>query len=334
MNARVLSSRSEDICCPWAVPIATEMDQVERIIESAIRSEVSVAFDLSMHLYSAGGKRIRPTLVLLSALACNANADMDRAGSLAAATELVHMASLVHDDVVDETHERRGESTANSVWGNKMSVLGGDFMLSKAFSLLGANGDIEILQALSGMAVGMAESEMLQAQSEGSIEAWQENYDRIIHGKTASFMRACCECGAMLGGADVEARQALAEYGLLLGQAFQITDDVLDIVGDPAQTGKDVGSDIINGKFTLPVLLAIKKPAFGPVKPLLLEKPAVYENAAFIARRIIECGAVDEALQSARRLASDACTRLKKLPVSDYTLALESLAEFVISRRV
>ncbi|MCE5323944.1 polyprenyl synthetase family protein [bacterium] len=334
MNARVLNSRSENLHPGWTSPIATELDQVERIIESSIRSEVSVAFDLSMHLYSAGGKRIRPALVLLSALACNKGVDIDRVGSLAAATELVHMASLVHDDVVDETHERRGTSTANSTWGNKLSVLGGDFLLSKAFSLLGANGDVEILRTLSSMAVGMAESEMLQAQSEGSVQAWQRNYDKIIQGKTASFMRACCECGAILGGADNEQRKALTEYGMMLGHAFQITDDILDIVGDPVETGKDVGSDLVNGKFTLPVLIAWDKPEFGEVKPLLIERPLTPENAKVVARRIVECGAVDEAHASAQKCVSRACAGLSDMPESDYICALRSLAEFVIGRRV
>lgn len=329
MNARVLHYIDEDSRPAWTLPITSELDQVEHIIESAIRSDVSIAFDLSMHIFSAGGKRIRPALVLLSALSSNSDADLERVGSLAAATELVHMASLIHDDVVDETHERRGTSTANSTWGNKMSVLGGDFMLSKAFSLLAANGETEIFRALSGMAVGMAESEMLQAQSEGSVEAWQKNYDRIIHGKTASFMRACCECGAIMAKASSDAQLALAEYGLLLGQAFQITDDVLDIVGDPSQTGKDTGTDLVNGKFTLPVLVALNKPEFK----VRLDKPISTTEAAHIAHEIIECGAVEDARKSASQLANDACACLECLPESNYKFALVSLAEFVISRR-
>ena len=174
---------------------------------------------------------------------------------------------------------------------------------------------------------------MLQAQSEGSIDAWQENYDQIINGKTASFMRACCECGAMLAGADSTTRKALADYGINLGKAFQITDDVLDIAGDPAQTGKDIGADLMSGKYTLPVLLALKKPAFQLNVPTqVLEGYLTREEAAQIADKIIECGAIDDALNMARNCVQKACEGLKSIHLSKYTSALKSLAQFVIER--
>ncbi|MHB9038281.1 MAG: polyprenyl synthetase family protein [Armatimonadota bacterium] len=333
MSARVMYSRDEETRPEWAAPVASLLDMVEAKLESTVRSDVSVAFDLAMHLFMAGGKRIRPALVLLSAMASSADADVDRAVNLAAATELVHVASLVHDDVVDETRERRGVSTANNTWTNKISVLGGDFQLSKAFSLLAEDGDVEVFRVLSSMAVGMTESEMLQAHSEGSIAAWQANYDRIIHGKTAAFMGACCECGALVGGASDQARRALCEYGIQLGYAFQITDDVLDIAGDPARTGKDVGTDLVNGKFTLPVLLALKNPKFQVAVPsLVLEGALTHEEAGGIAQRIIECGAVEAARSSAMECARKAREQLALVRQSDYVSALEMLADSVIGR--
>ncbi|MCE5315283.1 MAG: polyprenyl synthetase family protein [Armatimonadota bacterium] len=331
MSIHAIQSRGGGIRPEWANPIAAQLDMVEQKLLASVRSDVSVASDLSMHLFSAGGKRIRPSLVLLSAMATGSAED--RAVEMAAATELVHVASLVHDDVVDETRERRGVRTAHSMWGNKISVLGGDFLLAKAFSILANDGDADIFRVISGVAVGMIESEILQAQSEGSMEAWQANYNRIINGKTAAFMSACCEVGAILGGANDVEREALARYGTLFGLAFQITDDILDIVGDPAQTGKDAGTDLMNGKFTMPVLLALKNPAFRlAVPPLVLEGHLTGDDTCRITRHIIECGAVGEARDEALGCVQRAREQLSLLPRTDYKVALEMLAESVIER--
>jgi octaprenyl-diphosphate synthase len=301
------------------------------MLGSVVASDVAVASDLSLHLFSAGGKRVRPALVILSALACGGSED-DRVISLAAATELVHSASLLHDDVVDETSARRGVATANAMWGNKLSVLGGDLLLSKAFSLLAGIGNSEILSALSATAVLMSESEMLQAASEGSIESWREYYWRIIRGKTASLTGSCCECGAILRGASPATRRALAGYGHTFGLAFQITDDLLDITGDPARTGKDIGTDLIHGKFTLPVLLAAER------RPELLELVGsglcTCEEAERIAAIVLESGAADEARRKAVEYGEEACRQLGEIPHSDYRSALEALAVSVIDREV
>ncbi|MCE5200590.1 MAG: polyprenyl synthetase family protein [Armatimonadota bacterium] len=332
MNAHALHTR-EETQPGWVAPVETQLDLVERKLESVSTSDIQTAFDLSIYMFSAGGKRVRPALVLLSALASNAEADECRVVNLAAATELVHTASLIHDDVVDETSERRGVKTANFMWGNKMSVLGGDFLLSKAFSLLAADSDSKIMRVLSSMAIGMGESEMLQAESEGDIDAWQRNYWRIIRGKTASFLSACCECGAMVAGADASTRDSLVEYGLQIGTAFQITDDVLDIVGDPLETGKDIGSDLTHGKFTLPVLLAIQDARVGKdILSLLRRGELTPDQACEVANVVADCGAVEKARESARNCAHKACEQLATIPTSAYTQALESLAEFVINR--
>lgn len=332
MNAHALHMREETLP-EWVAPVATHLDLVDRKLESCGMSDIQTAFDLSIHMFSAGGKRVRPALVLLSAFASNAEADEGRVVNLATATELVHTASLVHDDVVDETCERRGVKTANCTWGNKLSVLGGDFMLSKAFSLLAADSDSGIMRVLSSMAIGMSESEMLQAESEGDIDAWQRNYWRIIRGKTASFLSACCECGAMVAGADKSTTDALTEYGLQIGTAFQITDDVLDIVGDPIETGKDIGSDLTHGKFTLPVLLAIQDSQIGKdLLSIVRQSELTSDQAREVASMISACGAVEKARESARDRARKACEQLESIPTSAYTKALESLAEFIISR--
>lgn len=311
------------------------LDSVEHKLAAMAESDVDVARELSARLFSAGGKRIRPRLVVLSALACGARFSDERVVDLAAAAELVHSASLVHDDVIDETAERRGVETTNARWGNKLSVLGGDFLLSKAFSLLSGVGSAEVMRTISAMAVRMTEAEMLQAVSEGSIELWQANYWRVINGKTASFMGACCECGAILAGASPEARSALTGYGEQLGVAFQITDDLLDIVGDPTVTGKDLGADLIGGKYTLPVLTAMLDPTVGEqCRSILISRNGdlTPKDASEVARLVRSCGAAETARQTALEHSQRACDSLDSLPPSDYTRALRSLAASVVDR--
>ena len=337
MSAYVLDSRRGKSRPAWADPIASELDLVERKLKSTVSSDVPVAFELAIHLFSAGGKRIRPTLVILSALACGGGAAIDRAVGLAAAAELVHAASLVHDDVVDETTERRGVPTASAEWGNKISVLGGDFLLAKGLTLLAADCDAEVLRIFSSAAVKMTESEMLQASSEGSLAAWEREYWRIIDGKTAKFMSACCEFGAVLSGAEPDARRAVVEYGQEIGLAFQITDDVLDLTGDPARTGKDIGTDLTHGKFTLPVLLALENLDGDDRKEMLsciYEGLLSLEHAQRVAKLVIDCGAAEMAREVAMDHARKACEQLVALPPSVYRDALETLAFSMTSREV
>ena len=337
MSAYVLDARCNQPQPEWVSIIASELDLVDCKLEATVTSDVPVAFDLSIHLFSAGGKRIRPVLVILSALASGSMIDSERIINLAAATELVHTASLVHDDVIDETKERRGVATANDEWGNKLSVLGGDFLLSKGFSLLASDGDAEILHVLSSTAVKMTESEILQAASEGSLASWEREYWRIIDGKTAAFMGACCECGAIIAGADPDLRRAFAEYGTQVGLAFQITDDLLDIAGDPAQTGKDIGTDLTNGKFTLPVLLALQKLEGNDRRDLLSSvqsESLTREDAHRIAKLVVKCGAVEMAREVALDHARNACKQLSAVHPSEYKNALEALASSVIDRYV
>lgn len=316
----------------WTSAIADELESIELTIRSVINSSVEVASDLSGRLLASGGKRIRPSLLTLSALTCG-ECDRERMTYLAAATELVHMASLVHDDVIDETRERRGSATAGAQFGNKISVLGGDYLLSKAFHLLCVHGNPDILKSLSATAVVMVESEILQASGEGDLSLWESEYWRIIRGKTADFMASCCECGAMLADADVNQCQAMREYGLQLGLAFQITDDVLDIAGNSELTGKETGADLINGKFTLPVLMALRDAdGDGSLRKTLSKGHISACEAEKITAIIIESGALETANSAAADCVEAAIKQLSIFPQSIYTDALQSLAEFVISR--
>lgn len=332
MSISFLHRVDEESRPDWAAGIAFELEMVERTLASVLHSDVSPALDMSMGLLRAGGKRIRPSLMMLSALASGV-CDRDRMVSLAAAAELVHMASLVHDDVVDETRERRGASTANDSWGNKISVLGGDYLLSKSFLLLATHASPEILMSLSSTAVRMTESEILQASGEGDLAVWEANYWRIILDKTAVFMGSCCECGAYLTGANPDVREALREYGIQMGLAFQITDDVLDIAGDRALTGKETGTDLMHGKFTLPVLLALRDDRDGILREMLAKGRLTRSEAQDAAAKVVENGAVETARLAARECVEKAREQLVALAPSEHTLALDALAESIVARR-
>ncbi|MDH7602509.1 MAG: polyprenyl synthetase family protein [Armatimonadota bacterium] len=324
MNASALNAKNKIPAPEWTTPIADALERVERTIESAADSSVDIASRISSYVFAAGGKRIRPSLVLLSVGISGGSPEADEVIRMAAAAELIHTASLLHDDVIDSAVARRGVGTANSVWGNTISVLGGDFLLSKAFCLLSDIAGSELVSVLSRAAVAMTESEMLQAVCENNVESWRTEYWRIIRGKTASLMGACCESGAILSRANAEARAALRAYGENLGVAFQIADDLLDITGDPARTGKQIGSDLANGKFTLPVLLATKHEHFP--KELVNGGRISLEQARELAEFIIESGAAAETRQIAKTFASQACEALEAFAPSPFKHSLQLLA--------
>jgi geranylgeranyl pyrophosphate synthase len=334
MCAYVLNPHTEwlrsDAAC-----VAQPLDMVEARLAEVVASEVNAASDVAFHLLEAGGKRVRPALVLLSAGAGGGNVCDPKVIDLAAAAELVHMGSLVHDDVVDETRERRGVPTASGKWGNKISVLGGDFLVAKAFLLLAAIGKPEVIEVLSSTAVRMTESEVLQAECEGDVHGWRANYWQIIKGKTAAFTAACCECGAILAEARPETRARLAAFGEDFGLAFQISDDLLDILGDSAETGKDVGTDLTQGKFTLPVLLALQHAA-GPDQARLqsLLEPGFLsaDQAREVLRIAVECGVTGMAREIALDYVENARASLGCLPYGIYTNALGTLAASVADR--
>jgi octaprenyl-diphosphate synthase len=330
MNTGALNAKSKSHCPKWTLPVANELVRVQETIESVTNSSVEIATQISSYVLAAGGKRIRPCLVLLSVGACGGEVNAERVIRMAAAAELIHTASLLHDDVIDSAGARRGVCTANALWGNTLSVLGGDFLLSKAFYLLGDLVESEIISLLSNAAVAMTESELLQTSCENNIDSWRSEYWHIIRGKTASLISACCESGAILSQASKDAQLALRNYGESLGLAFQITDDLLDIIGNPAQTGKQVGSDLINGKFTLPVLIASTHDSF-PFRFLTGEKISP-ELAQQIAKFVVECGAAEEAKRIAEKIAQHACQSLAVLEDSTYRQALELLATSVVVR--
>lgn len=319
----------------WMEPIAAELSRVEDVLREAVGSSVPRILEASRNLLDGGGKRLRPALVLLWARACGRDWNPDDAINVGAATELIHMASLMHDDVIDGSSLRRGRATANASWGNKLSILTGDYILSRAFQLLVRDGGIEVMRILSSATTGMAESEALQAINEGSVEAWRADYWRIIHGKTADFMAACSEVGALIGGASPDQRKAAAEYGTELGLAFQITDDLLDLIGTPDVVGKLNGSDLRDGKVTLPVLLTLERCAADErvwISKLAASCRLTDANMDRVRRLAESTGALKETRALAARHSALAVESLTGVAESPAKNALRALADYVIER--
>ena len=232
-----------------------------RLIVARMDSPVALIPQLAAHIVAAGGKRLRPLLTLAAARLCGYDLRCGhRHVQLAASVEFIHTATLLHDDVVDESLLRRGLASANAVFGNKASVLVGDFLFARAFQLMVADGSLDVLAVLSHAAATVAEGEVLQLMTQNDLSTPESRYLEVIRGKTASLFAAACEVGALVaypGGPRCEsARRALASYGMGLGMAFQLVDDALDYAADQRQLGKTVGDDFREGKVTLPVLIA------------------------------------------------------------------------------
>lgn len=237
--------------------LAGDMARVNDIIMTRMHSDVPLIPQLAGYLISSGGKRIRPLMTLASAALYNG--DNERAALLAACVEFIHTATLLHDDVVDDSDERRGNPSANTVFGNEASVLVGDFLFSRAFQLMVADGSLDVLKILSDAAAIIAEGEVLQLSTQGNLDTSMDEYLEVVKGKTAALFAAACEVGPVVANADKSQAEALCEYGMCLGIAFQIVDDVLDYAASQEKLGKTVGDDFREGKMTAPIILALEK---------------------------------------------------------------------------
>jgi len=234
----------------------TDMRAVNALIIERMDSPVKLIPQLASYLIAAGGKRIRPLLTLASTSIYNG--DMQRAHRLAAAVEFIHTATLLHDDVVDESEQRRGQDAANLVFGNQASVLVGDFLFSRAFQLMTEDGSVDVLKVLANASAVIAQGEVLQLSTANSLNGGLETYIEVIRSKTAALFAAACEVGPMVSDAAPEHAKALSEYGMNMGIAFQIADDALDYNADQNNLGKTIGDDFREGKATAPVLLTLK----------------------------------------------------------------------------
>ncbi len=236
--------------------LEADMAQVDKLILQNMQSEVPLIPKLAKYLISAGGKRIRPLLTLASTALFNGN--MDKSYHLAAAVEFIHTATLLHDDVVDESFERRGQKAANLIYGNQASVLVGDFLFSKSFQMMVESESFEILRILSNASAVIAQGEVLQLSTTNDIGTKMPAYLEVIESKTAALFAASCEVGAVLSNQDEQITKAMQDYGTKLGTAFQIIDDALDYSADQKTLGKELGDDFKEGKMTAPIIFALE----------------------------------------------------------------------------
>jgi len=309
--------------------VSDEMKVVEDRLAERMESPIGSIPQVGAHLLGAGGKRLRPLLAVLAARATGA--PLDHAVAVGCAAELIHTATLYHDDVVDDGRVRRGRPAARMVFGNGVVVLVGDFCLARALETVAMTGSLAMVQSLATTVTEMAEGEVAQLERAGNPDATVEDYFRVIDRKTASLIAWCARVG---GSVDAALAPPLETYGRALGRAFQIADDVLDSAIDETTAGKSVGHDLQEGKLTLPVLLACEAdPALGQrIRKQLGEKGIPAAVAAEILADVRGAGGVDKARRKAAALADEAARALESLRASPYRDALRALAHLSADR--
>ncbi|WP_373082909.1 polyprenyl synthetase family protein [Zhongshania sp.] len=311
--------------------VDSEFAAVNDFIIEQLHSNVPLVENIGHYIVDAGGKRLRPLLSLLSAGAIGEIDDKHL--QLAAVIEFIHTATLLHDDVVDISALRRGRPTANANWGNAPSVLVGDFLYSRAFQILVKIGSFPLMALLSDTTNTVAEGEVLQLTRAGNPDTSEATYFEVIRSKTAVLFGAACSGAAILSGKD-EQQNALHDYGVNLGIAFQLIDDILDYEGDPAETGKNVGDDLAEGKPTLPLIYLLKH---GSEQHQALVRDAISNKSAAQLDAIVDavknCGALEYCQTAAKGYTDAALTSLESLQPSPYRTALEELTEIALSRR-
>ena len=309
----------------------SDMQAVDQVIHQRLSSDVALVNQLSHYIVNSGGKRLRPLLVLLSAKAFNYQGDMHHL--LAAIIEFIHTATLLHDDVVDESDLRRGSETANALFGNAASVLVGDFLYSRAFEMMVEVDDMRVMQILATTTNVIAEGEVMQLMNVHDAETSEEKYLEVIHCKTAKLFEAATQLGAILCDRDEKEVQAMAAYGRYLGTAFQLIDDVMDYSSDSEKMGKNVGDDLAEGKPTLPLIYAIQQ---GTAEQAALIKAAIekggYDKIEQVQAIIEQTGALSYTEKMAEQQAELAIDQLSCLPDSDNKTFLENIARLSVYR--
>ena len=312
--------------------IAADMAAVDQVIRTRLHSEVVLVSQVGEYIISSGGKRLRPALVILSALAFNYTGKNHF--DLAAVVEFIHTATLLHDDVVDESELRRGRETANAMFGNAASVLVGDFLYSRAFQMMVEANDMRVMQTLADATNVIAEGEVLQLLNCNNADVNVENYLGVIHRKTAKLFEAAMRLGAILAKQNSEIEEAAAKFGMHLGTAFQLVDDVLDYSGDAKEIGKNLGDDLAEGKPTLPLIYAMSHgtPAQAQVIREAIEQGDI-KRFDEVLQIVQQTGALNYTRKQAQREADLACQELTLVPESPYKQALLQLAEIAASRQ-
>ncbi len=310
---------------------APDMARVDRFIHESLHSDVVLINQVAKYIMSGGGKRLRPMLLILSARACGYQGD-DHI-PLAAIIEFIHTATLLHDDVVDESDFRRGKRSAHAVWGNAASVLVGDFLYSRSFQMMVGIDSMRVMQIMAEATNTIAEGEVLQLLNLGDPQISESSYFRVIENKTAKLFEAACRLGAILAGSDQAIEDELAEFGNKLGLAFQIADDVMDYAGDGDAMGKNIGADLAEGKPTLPLILA--RAGTGEHGRSVIDQ-AVRNSGNDKLQEVLaiirETGALETAMESARSQANSALQCIEALQDSKWQAALKDLARYSYRR--
>ena len=311
--------------------VAEDMSAVNDLIQQRLQSDVALINQLSSYIINSGGKRLRPVLVLLSARTFGYQGDQHF--NLAAIVEFIHTATLLHDDVVDDSERRRGQDTANALWGNEAAVLVGDFLYSRAFQMMVDAQRMRVMEILADATNTIAEGEVLQLLNCNDPDTSEQSYLDVIHCKTAKLFEAAAQLGAVLCDASPEQEQAMARFGMHLGTAFQLVDDVLDYSASADELGKNVGDDLAEGKPTLPLIRAMHQ---GSAEQSAIIRKAIEsggrEHIAEVTAAIESTDAIAYTARKAREEADLAILQLQYIPASIYADALKTLADFSVSR--
>ncbi len=316
--------------------IAPDLEQVERELEENIGSLASLVNEMSKYILGSGGKRLRPSVLLLSSGACGLIDGKERIAS-AVAIELIHTATLLHDDVVDDAYIRRGKEASNIVWGSKPSVLVGDFMLARALGLMASCGSLEVIKTITDAAAKLAEGQVFEVMvAKNMVEVSEDVCFDIIKNKTASLIESCGKVGAILAGSNGETREALGNYGFNLGIAFQLTDDALDYSATAEEFGKEIGQDLNDGKMTLPLVYALRRASTrekSRVIDILRNDGFSKEEFEFIMGVVEKYDGVQQTKKLAKEFADKAKYAISSLPDNRCKESLDSLADYVAERK-
>jgi octaprenyl-diphosphate synthase len=315
-----------------------DLKKVNEIILSYSVGKSDLIQEISSHLINSGGKRIRPILLLISAKLCGSVNEPNQ-HYLASAVEMIHSATLLHDDVVDMSEIRRGKKTANALWDNKASILVGDYLFSLSFQLMVKSQNLAILDLLAKTSSIIADGEVLQLQNSTNIDLTEDKYFEIIFGKTAVLFSACCEVGALLNNRSPKEIEALRLFGKYLGMVFQIVDDILDYSSDESTLGKDIGNDFFEGKVTLPIIKTYHKADFDNKKLIsdmfannFQQSAKNQKDFTKICELINKLDGINEAKNVAKSLSNQAIEQLNIFPDNVYKNYLSTILEYSLQR--
>jgi len=313
--------------------IGDDLKQVEEQFRKDLESDVPLIRKVGEYVLASGGKRIRPAMLLLAARLCNYQGT--QAIPLASVVEFIHTATLLHDDVVDSATLRRGLASANTLWGNEASVLIGDFLFSKSFSLMVNAGSLDVLRVMSRATTVIAEGEVLQLLYTGEVDLTEEQYIEVVRAKTAVLLSAACQCGAILGGVSADQEQALADFGMELGIAFQLMDDILDYTASEEEFGKSIGHDLEEGKLTLPLIHALRgcnDKEREAVTAIIEKDELTPEDFRLVSGLVQSYGGIEYTVEKARGCVANCARHLSCFSDTTCKQALLDLATYVVTR--